>query len=100
MERWVCDTVPSTRFPLYTRANVGEVFPDPVFPFTRTVALHSGAEMGWRDAWVRMGAFDEDEFRPDDMDVLGVSGGYCYRSVLFLVIIKMAAFTTCCYMFP
>jgi len=78
MERWVCDTVPSTRFPLYTRANVGEVFPDPVFPFTRTVALHSGAEMGWRDAWVRMGAFDEDEFRPDDMDVLGVSGGYCY----------------------
>ena len=78
MERWVCDTVPSTRFPLYTRANVGEVFPDPVFPFTRTVALYSGAELGWRDAWVRMGAFDYDEFRSDEMDVLGVSGGYCY----------------------
>ena len=78
MERLVCDTVPSTRFPLYTRANVGEVFPDPVFPFTRTVALFEGAELGWRDAWVRMGAFDHDEFRDDEMDVLGVSGGYCY----------------------
>ena len=77
-DRWICDTVPSSRFTLYTRANVGEVFPDPVFPFTRSVALFDGAELGWRDAWERMGAFDHHEFRPDEMDVLGVSGGYCY----------------------
>ena len=77
-DRWMCDTQPSNRYPLYTRANVGEVFPDPVFPFTRTVALFDGAELGWRDAWERMGAFDHDEFRADEMDVLGVSGGYCY----------------------
>ena len=57
-DRWVCDVDPSPRFPLYTRANVGEVFPDPVFPFTRSALLTDGAEMGWRDAWVRMGAFE------------------------------------------
>ena len=77
-ERWVSDVEPSARFPLYTRANVGEVFPDPVFPFTRSAFLFKGAELGWRDAWVRMGAFDLDEFRPDIMDVIGVFGGYCY----------------------
>ncbi len=77
-DRWVCDVDPSPRFPLYTRANVGEVFPDPVFPFTRSAFLFDGAELGWRDAWVRMGAFELDEFRPTTMDVLGVAGGYCY----------------------
>lgn len=77
-DRWVSDVDPSTRFPLYTRANVGEVFPDPVFPYSRSALLFIGAELGWRDAWVRMGAFDYDEFRPDDMDVIGVFGGYCY----------------------
>jgi rifampicin phosphotransferase len=78
VERWICDTEPSARFTLYTRSNVGEVFPDPVMPFTRTLTLFDGAELGWRDAWLRIGAFDAEEFRPDTMDVLGVSGGYCY----------------------
>ena len=77
-DRWVSDNDPSTRFPLYTRANVGEVFPDPVFPFTRSAALLNMSEMGWRDAFERMGAFELSEFRPDDLDIIGVFGGYCY----------------------
>ena len=36
------------------------------------------AELGWRDAWERMGAFDLDEFPPDEYCQLGVLGGYCY----------------------
>ena len=67
----------SERFPIYTRANVGEVFPDPVTPLTSDTALFL-AELGWRDAWERMGAFDLDEFPPDDYCQLGVLGGYCY----------------------
>ena len=31
---YVTDTSLSARFPIYTRANVGEVFPDPVTPLT------------------------------------------------------------------
>lgn len=77
-ERWVSDGEPSTRFPLYTRANVGEVFPDPVFPFTRSAAMLKMAEMGWRDAWERMGAFEASEFRAEELDIIGVFGGYCY----------------------
>jgi rifampicin phosphotransferase len=74
---YVTDTSLSERFPIYTRANVGEVFPDPVTPLSSDTALYL-AELGWRDAWVRMGAFDEDEFPPDDFCQLGVLGGYCY----------------------
>ena len=74
---YVTDTALSARFPIYTRANVGEVFPDPVTPLTSSSALWE-AELGWRDAWARMGAFDLDEFPDDDFCQLGVQGGYCY----------------------
>ena len=74
---YVTDTTLSERFPIYTRANVGEVFPDPVTPLTSDTALYL-AELGWRDAWERMGAFDPDEFPSDGYCQLGVVGGYCY----------------------
>jgi rifampicin phosphotransferase len=74
---YVTDTALSERFPIYTRANVGEVFPDPVTPLTSDTALWL-AELGWRDAWVRMGAFELSEFPDDQFCQLGVVGGYCY----------------------
>ncbi len=74
---YVTDTALSERFPIYTRANVGEVFPDPVTPLTSDTALWL-AELGWRDAWARMGAFELDEFPRDQFCQLGVLGGYCY----------------------
>ncbi len=74
---YVTDTSLSARFPIYTRANVGEVFPDPVTPLTSSSALWE-AELGWRDAWVRMGAFEADELPAEEFCQLGVQGGYCY----------------------
>ena len=73
----VTDTELSSRYPIYTRANVGEVFPDPVAPATR-VPLMWESELGWRRAYARMGAFDLDEFPPDEFAILGIAGGYCY----------------------
>ena len=74
---YVTDSDLSERFPLYTRANVGEVFPDPVTPLTSSTGLWQ-AELGWRDAWERIGAFDQNEFPPDQFTQLGVVAGYCY----------------------
>jgi rifampicin phosphotransferase len=74
---YVSDTSLSERFPIYTRGNVGEVFPDPVTPLASDTAMYL-AELGWRDAWVRMGVFDDDEFPADAFCQLGVQGGYCY----------------------
>lgn len=74
---YVTDSDLSERFPIYTRANVGEVFPDPVTPLTADTAL-ADAEIGWRDAWIRMGAFEASEFPEGTFCQLGVQGGYCY----------------------
>jgi rifampicin phosphotransferase len=43
-QRWVVDDHPSSRYPIYTRGNVGEVFPDPVTPLSWTIAGRPGAE--------------------------------------------------------
>lgn len=80
---WIVKTALSERFPFYTRANVGEVFPDPVAPLSFSFAFQSaeglgGAEMGFRNAYVRLGAFEHDEFPDDECVFLGVAGGYCY----------------------
>ncbi|MGH2759059.1 MAG: PEP-utilizing enzyme [Actinomycetota bacterium] len=78
---WVVDNDPSAKYPIYTRGNVGEVFPDTVAPLTWTAFGVPGAEPGWRDAFVRFGVFDHDEFDPSQIEILGVFGGYCYLNV-------------------
>jgi pyruvate,water dikinase len=78
---WVVDNDPSTTYPIYTRGNVGEVFPDAVAPLSWTAFGRPGAEPGWRDAFERFGVFDQDEFNPDELEILGVFGGYCYLNV-------------------
>jgi pyruvate,water dikinase len=75
---WIVGSRPSTRFPLWTRANVGEVFPEPVAPLSFTLAMRELAEGAWRDALVEMGAFTHDEFAPGEMETVGVFGAYCY----------------------
>ena len=77
VERWIADSELSSKWPIYTRANVGEVFPDPVTPLTRDTGIWL-AELGSRDALGRFGAFDQDEFDPDNIEQLGITGGYCY----------------------
>ena len=82
---WPVKTSLSPRFTLYTRANIGEVFPDPVVPLTMTLYFMDDrgvgdgyAEWGFRDAHVRLGSFEYSEF-PDDQNVfVGLTGGYAY----------------------
>jgi pyruvate,water dikinase len=81
IDRWIVDNPPSRRYPIYTRANVGEVFPEPVAPLSGTIGINENAEPGWRDSWERFGVFDRDEFDPDNNEVIGVFGGYCYLNV-------------------
>lgn len=78
MEPWIVGSEPSSRFPLWTRANVGEVFPVPVAPLSFSYAIVDLCEAGWRDALVEMGAFRYDEFAEGKMETLGVFGSYCY----------------------
>ena len=81
MDRWIVDDEPSRRYPIYTRGNIGEVFPLPVTPLTWTLGARPCSERGWRDAFARYGAFDADEFDPASPEIIGCFGGYGYLNV-------------------
>lgn len=83
VDSWLVETKSSEQYPFYTRANVGEVFPDPVAPLTFSFGFQDGSklgasEMGFRNAYVKIGAFTHDEFPTDECVFLGVKGGYAY----------------------
>jgi len=77
-DEFVVKTRPSTRFPAYTRANVGEVWAGPTTPLTSSSMSGWPFENAWRQALVRIGAFDLDEFDPDHQEMVGVFYGYIY----------------------
>ena len=77
-ERWITDWQTSDRFPVYTRANAGEVLPDPCSPLGWTVCWEPGVVLGWRDSQVGAGTCDEHEVDLVHPEVVGSFGGYLY----------------------
>jgi rifampicin phosphotransferase len=80
-EPFVIDRKASERFPIYTRANVGEVWPGPATPLTFSTQAGLRFEQAWRNALVRFGAFDPDEFESEDEVFIGIFFGYPYLNV-------------------
>lgn len=79
---WPCDDDESLRFPIFTRANTGEVFAVPSTPLTWSVLGQQVYENGYRDALYEMGAFVPEDFRPENEgEVVGSFGGYVYINV-------------------
>lgn len=88
---WETDNPPSEKWPLYTRGNVGEVFPEVVLPFTWDL-IGKAAEDGWREAFVRMGLVATGDFPDDeDMIILSVFGGYCYINASYVRLLGVRA---------
>jgi rifampicin phosphotransferase len=85
MALWPFDTEPDSEFPLYTRGNIGEVFPAAVTPLTRTL-FTPRMERGWRRLWTR----DIPILDPTDHEfrIIGFFGAYAY---LNLSLIRRAA---------
>lgn len=77
---WVVDTPLSTRFPVYTRANVGEVSPSVATPLFWSQIGGDPAERVWKQVLVDFGAFDADEFR-NVIDIQGMLHGYVYLNL-------------------
>src|SRR4051812_7210435 len=83
---WVADDVPSEHFPVYTRGNVGEVFPDVVSPLSWS-AYGQEAELGWREAWRDYGmALGRDfaEAGDDHKVIIGCFGGYAHLNASYI----------------
>lgn len=79
---WPCDDEESKRFPLFTRANTGEVFVDAATPLTWSLYGRGVYENGYRDALYKIGVFVPEDFRPEgEGEVVGCFGGYVYINV-------------------
>ncbi len=78
---WVVDNELSNRWPVYTRANVGEVSATVATPLFWTMIGGPPAEKEWREALAEFGAFDVEEFRPDVIDIQGMVHGYVYLNL-------------------
>jgi len=77
-DRWITDWDPSPKYPVYTRANAGEVLPDPCSPLCWTVVWEPGVNMGWRDSQIGAGTVDDHEVDGQRPEVVGMFGGYLY----------------------
>jgi pyruvate,water dikinase len=77
-DRWITDLEPSQKFPVYTRANAGEVLPDPASPLAWTLVWEPGVVEGWADANVSAGTVVRTEFTSTPPEVVGLFGGYLY----------------------
>ena len=76
--RWIADNPASERYPFWTRANVGEVLPEPASPLGWDVVWENGTLAGWRDCMVDRLGFDEHEVSVIRPEVVGAFGGYGY----------------------
>src|SRR5947199_1133246 len=86
---WVVDDEPSRRFPVYTRGNVGEVFPSVVSPLSWS-AYGGEAELGWREAWRDYGMLLDRDVEGGQTAgevnkvIVGCFGGYCYLNASYI----------------
>lgn len=74
---WPADNKPSTAWPIYTRGNVGEVYPDVVLPLEWDIG-GAPSELGWRKGAETVGFVTPKDYGPGDFVVMGVFGGYAY----------------------
>jgi rifampicin phosphotransferase len=79
-KRWITDWEINPKFPLFTRANAGEVLPEPCSPLGWTLVFEPpGTLAGWRDSAVLDYAlFSPEELSEEHPEVVGSFGGYLY----------------------
>jgi pyruvate,water dikinase len=75
---WVTDSEPNERFTLYTRGNVGEVFPHVITPLTGTL-IGDAIRQAQSEVLVEMGVLRRSEVMSPSATT-GVFGGYLYMN--------------------
>jgi rifampicin phosphotransferase len=76
---WIIDTVPSPRYPVYTRLNANDVMPDPITPLGASLVWIPEVLPAWAVGNVRLRYFTPEEMSPDPYPpVAGFFYGYLY----------------------
>ena len=74
--------VPSTRYPVYTRGNAGEVWPEVAYPLTITLARKAG-EIASAQAAINAGVITPKDIQDGPTCFGGVFAGYMYLNLSF-----------------
>ncbi len=85
--RWIPDQPYREHAPFLTRANVGEVLPEPPSPAGWDLVFGKGGTVaGWRDCAINRLGVDESELDPDPTacDFIGIVGGYGYLNASWI----------------
>jgi pyruvate,water dikinase len=82
--RWIEDNVYDPKFGFWSRANVGEVLPDPPSPLGWDLVFEGGTVLGWRDCMTKRLGIGDDEVHPTRPEVVGIFGGYAYLGITLL----------------
>ncbi len=86
-KHWLIDRQPSSRFPVYTRGNSGEVFPNVMTPMTGSLigdASHDGQTRAMRG----LGLVIDDDFAEHGAVSTGVFGGYLYGNLSLIRVVS------------
>jgi len=81
--RWIIEGEVNERWPINTRGNIGEVFPEVL----TSAGYHLGvipAERAWRDTYAKLGIQAEGDFDTDEPVIIGLYGGYAYLNLSYL----------------
>ncbi len=88
---WIVDIPISKNWPVYTRGNVGEVFPEAVSPLGWNLAGLE-AERAWRRSFIDLGVHSEADYASEgDFAILGIFNGYCYLNASLLRLVAVRA---------
>ena len=80
---WIIEGKIDPRWPINTRGNVGEVFPEVVTALGYELAVVP-AEQGWREAYDELGIHAKGDFATSDPVIIGLYGGYTYLNLSYL----------------
>jgi pyruvate,water dikinase len=89
-QRWVIDTEPSRRFPVYTRGNSGEVFPNVMTPMTGSLIGDASVE-GQVDALLDLGLLVGSDVTDRRSMGTGVFHGYLYGNLSIIRVVASRA---------
>lgn len=81
IDSWIVDWKRDPEWPHYTRANAGEVLPDPASPLGWSLVFEKGLLPGWFRGFVEFGIYAEDEMSGPKYPVVGIFGGYFYLNL-------------------
>ena len=80
---WIIEGNVDSRWPINTRGNIGEVFPEVLTKLGFELGVIP-AERAWREAYRDLGIYSEGDFDTDEPIIIGLYGGYCYLNLSYL----------------